>query len=136
MTIAELMEAVRGVPETHQVFFDFCNQCPVDIDSSRGDYAEPALAWGEQELDKTTGNWGTSVAGLRVLLKRAMTETFVGYKGGEYRYHKNSPLWVDNYGEWSATGVLGVHVGEHPWHGDAVVLVTGPAELDGERFIL
>jgi hypothetical protein len=33
---------------------------------------------------------------------------YFGWKGGEYRYTKASPLHVDNSGEWSDTALTGL----------------------------
>jgi hypothetical protein len=133
LTIGELSNLIKNASSDQAVIFDFCGQCPVGIDSSRGDYSEPSLLWGERKYVEERKGWGSTVADLRQLLDRAISEEFTGYKGGHYRFNSDSPLWVDNYGEWSATGVVGVQF-DHHWFSDTLVLVTAPAELFGERW--
>lgn len=29
-----------------------------------------------------------------------------GYKGGNFDIHRGTPIWVDNWGEWTETGIV------------------------------
>lgn len=127
MTIGDVLRATRHCDAEHLVFFDFCGACPVDVGSSRGSYDEPSLIPEKAHGAKCT------VEDLRKMLERLLDEEFEGYKGGNYRYERSSPLWVDEYGEWTSTGIIGV-VEEHPWYENSVVLITGPAGTVGANW--
>lgn len=65
---------------------------PVGLDSWRGSYCELALEY------EATGE-PLTVAVLLKKLRDAIGATFSGYKGGEFRMGKTTPVWVANYGE-------------------------------------
>jgi hypothetical protein len=49
-----------------------------------------------------------SVASLRRILSGAVGKTFTGYKGGNYRMDRRTPLWVSEYGAADGTIIVGV----------------------------
>ena len=107
MSLGDLIDALEALPDQSQsVEFDFCGVAPTTINSSRGWYAQPALGWAP------TGYSGEAqsptVSDLVRELELALTKTYEGWKGGDYRYSRSSPLWVDNPGDWSETFVTGV----------------------------
>lgn len=69
--------------------------------SYRGYYSDLAFAPSQQPL--TAG----------ALLDRcmlALNDTFEGYKGGEYIMHKDTPLWISEYGSASGLAITGARV--------------------------
>lgn len=58
--------------------------------SYRGYYADLAF---EQSDDRAT-----TAAAVKEMCERAMAETFTGYKGGDYTYADDTPLWLAPYG--------------------------------------
>lgn len=85
-----------------EVVFAFEYARPTGIDSWRGIYAELALEFGFEDRK------AMSLSEFISMLRRADGETFTGYKGGEYRMSRSTPVWVANYGNSGNTGVIGV----------------------------
>lgn len=125
MALGELETRLSEITDVNSpVYFDFCGYCPVDIGSSRGSYDEPALIPGFPREKSTQPP--IVIQFVQHLIERALTEHFSGWKGGQYRYSRDSPVWVDYDGAWTATAVVDVAQG-HPWFGGgAVVLITAP----------
>jgi hypothetical protein len=117
LSLGELIALLSAADQTKPVVFDFPSTAPTRVDSSRGWYDHPALGWG------ATGYSGQhqepSVAAVVEELRTALRGSYEGWKGGTYRYRENSPLWVDNRGDWSATYITGINT-----DGYAVVLLT------------
>lgn len=86
--------------DSTEVVFDFCGAAPAGIDSWRGSYAELALSYGFDRF--------AHLGGFVQLLRSADGATFEGYKGGEYRMSRATPVWVANWGNSGNTGVVGV----------------------------
>lgn len=110
MTIGELLRNLRMAKPDVSVRYDFCGMFPTTVDSSRGDYARPALGWAcPDDLD----NYPT-VADLIVELEKAVDgRLYHGYKGGEYVYTTGSQLCVDNWGQWTSTELRYVSVDDY-----------------------
>ena len=90
------------------VIFDFGAAVPTTLDSWRGSYAELALGYADYSLNDDL-SWD-SVKADKFLkhLKSAVGKTFEGYKGGEFKMNRETPVWVSNYGISGSTGVIGV----------------------------
>lgn len=102
LTIGEVIDALKKADQTANVYFDFCGIAPTTVDSWRGIYAEAALGFVD------TGRYGDSptVASLVSELEKAIDgREFTGWKGGEYRYSRSTPLHVDNPGCCSYTDI-------------------------------
>jgi hypothetical protein len=79
------IRALLGVLDDHAVLaFGFDSP-----HSYRGYYDQPAV--------EPTAN--VTVASMKGCLARLVTETFTGYKGGEFTYHENQDLHLSYYGE-------------------------------------
>lgn len=108
MTIGEVIDALKTAnPEAH-VRFDFGGIVPTTVDSWRGIYSEAALGFGG-------GEYGTKGVAAAVLLRRleaaiAPDAEFCGWKGGEYRYNRDTPLHIDNRGCYTNTELTRVAV--------------------------
>lgn len=106
MTIGEVIAALERAPEPDvNVYFDFGGLRPTTVESWRGIYAEAALGFGESGPESAT------VASLLAELYKAIDgRKYMGWKGGEYRYSKRTPLHIDNQGEYSCTELMDVEV--------------------------
>lgn len=119
LTLGELRDALlvaqRETDPYAKVEFDFCHLCPTKFDSYRGyydhialgfttDYAPPTLKQLLERVDETIGH------------------AFEGYKGGTFRMGRNTPVWVDRWGDCSSTMLVGVRVR----YETLVILQTAP----------
>lgn len=106
ITIGELLEKLYAVQDREaEVIYDFCNLMPTKVESWRAVYAEPALGWKPRSYKYNN----VTVAMLIEELEKGIDgRVYFGWKGGEYRYTKDSLLHVDNSGEWSDTALTGL----------------------------
>ena len=104
MTIGELINELKKCKPDSKVYYDFAGLMPTTINSWRGTYDEPALGWAGL---KYLCNWGLdnppTVENLLKELDLALQLSYTGWKGGVYFYTEDSPLHIDNYGEWTCT---------------------------------
>lgn len=91
----------RNEENPTEIRFDF-PAAPEDIDSYRGFYDH--LAIGIDSESKYT-----SAVDFLSTLKEAVGKTFTGYKGGDYTMNRNTPLWIDDYGDCSSCAVIGLY---------------------------
>ena len=102
LTLGGLIVLLEQRDPTEPVVFDFCGMQPTRLGSYRGDYSELALGHAPSSPN------GPTVSPLLAILRSAIGETFTGWKGGSYRMHAGTHLWVDNPGEASGTSIVGV----------------------------
>ncbi len=74
------------------VVFDDGIYWPVDLHSWRGNYADLALSYSNDNTELLT------LSELLLVLNGAIGQTFEGYKGGDYVMGKNTPIWIATYG--------------------------------------
>lgn len=118
LLLGELILKVEAVKDKGlKVFFDFSNAHPAGLRSWRGSYEELAI---EYEVD---GNPLTVEIFLQQL-KDAVGSVFQGYKGGDFRMGKNTPVWAANYGDSGNAGVVDVAEEQNK-----VILKTAKYEL-------
>ncbi len=103
MTLGGLIRQLEPLPADLRVHFDFCHLAPGSVDSWRGIYEHLALGHGTEP---------TTVGVLLGKLRSADQRSFMGYKGGHYRMHLGTPVWVDNYGEYTNTQIVGIESDE------------------------
>jgi hypothetical protein len=108
-----ILKDLKGRNEEATVRYDFEYLFPTSIDSWRGSYNELALNY------KSEGE-EMSVSDFLQMLKDCIGKTFTGYKGGEYKMNRLTPVWVANYGRSGNTAVIDVV--DAGWF---VMLVTG-----------
>ena len=94
------------------VKFDFEYLFPTEIDSWRGSYSELALNF-------TSEGEPMKVSAFLQMLKDCVGKEFTGYKGGEFKMGKLTPIWVANYGNSGSTAVI-----EVVDNGYEVILIT------------
>ena len=100
LTLGGLIDLLTNRPDDQRVWFDFGGLSPTTIDSYRGYYEDAALGF-SQETDPT-------VPQVLAELRGAIGKVVTGYKGGDFELHRNSRLWVANYGRTSDTAIVGV----------------------------
>jgi hypothetical protein len=66
-------------------------QNKIYIGSWRGSYSELSIGY-----DACVSN--TSTKDFLLECKKAVGKVFIGYKGGNFRMGKKTPVWIDNYG--------------------------------------
>ena len=116
-TLGELIVALESVQDKSlRVFLDSM-EIPTHFISWRGSYDELVI-----EFDKTSSP--LSVKEFLVKAKNALSETFFGYKGGEFTMGRRTPLWVDHCEEGSHRGVIGLETKE-----DKVLIMTDECEF-------
>lgn len=110
-------ELARQKPDA-DVRFDFAYLHPTGLISYRGYYDQLAFTFDEESdypTVETVLNW----------LRDANGKAFEGYKGGHFKMHNLTPLWVANYGNSGGTAVVGVDV-----RGDGADVYLQTALLD------
>lgn len=117
-TLGALLDALNAAPVAAHVRFAFCDVLPTTLSSYRGFYDHLALGW--------SGDGNAALRTARDLatdLAAADGKTFEGWKGGTYRMNRETPVWVDNPGRYSGTGIVAIEVDEM-----TVLLVTAPID--------
>lgn len=112
-TLGDLIAALETCPQTLQVFFDFCDSIPTTINSYRGYYNQPSLGLALSGYGGTAQRDAPTVADLLAELRRALVDTFTGWKGGDFTYNTGCTLYVDNPGNCSGTKVSGINADDY-----------------------
>ena len=110
--LGKLIAKCKQLNEILPVYYD-TGQHPTEIDSWRGIYAELAIS---HEADSEPMTCGEFIK----MLEDADGKEFTGYKGGEYTMKLRTPVWMDNYGEYSSMMITGVK----QYGGDRIILTT------------
>lgn len=115
LTLGELDARLESVVPELPIKLD-SGTFPGEIMSYRGYYRFPAV---EPSLQECT------VGEFHKVVKDAIGRTFEGYKGGDFKMTRHSPLWVSSYGDASGRGIVGVTVDD-----DQVILKTAVVDAD------
>jgi hypothetical protein len=107
-----IQEKEKGRDEEPWVRFDFGSLVPTTLDSWRGVYAELAIGYEDVK------DW-PKLSVILAEFKSAVGKTFTGYKGGNFKMGRNTPVWVANYGDVGDTAIVEVENG-----GYEVTLIT------------
>lgn len=89
----------------------FCADAPADADAvfDTGDYVGTEASYRghyhDVAFEPTTDR--KSVADLLEACRRAATDTYEGYKGGDYTYDDKTPTWCARYGN-TGSAIVGV----------------------------
>lgn len=89
ITVLEDIKTAGG--GTREVMFDGHLYPDGTIASYRGYYEQAALGWSGKLTDVTVDT-------LIEVLRGAIGRTFVGWKGSDYEFHTDTPLWLANEG--------------------------------------
>ena len=94
LSLGELILKLEQVSDrTKPLELDFKSTVPTGVSSWRGDYAELAITF------EANHHPAPSVADFLATLTSAAGQRMEGYKGGEFRMSRGTPVWVANYGE-------------------------------------
>lgn len=114
LTIRELINAVKncGIKKEDgsykAIMFDFCTAIPTNFDSWRGSYDLLALNYKLTGRDNHEGLQEMRANDFIDMCEKTIGKEFTGYKGGEYVMNEHTAVWIDNYGAYTETGLVGV----------------------------
>lgn len=109
--IKEIEEAglLNSNGEPKSICYDFGTAIPTDLDSYRGSYDELALGYKLTGYDSDVNHFSDITAqALLEKLKSAIGATYTGWKGGDFKMDKDTPVWVDNAGNYTSTAIVGI----------------------------
>lgn len=101
ISLGELIDRLKKHSATAHVFLDVFHLRPTGLHSYRGYYDHLAIGWRQDDAY-------TTVQDLLKLLESAIGGTFHGWKGGEYRMSRETPVWIDQAGDASGVTICGV----------------------------
>jgi hypothetical protein len=111
MNIGQVIDALETADPAVRVVFNFGGVVPTTVDSWRGIYCEAALGFeGGDYASSENPTVSTLLSNLRESIDPATY--FTGWKGGDYRYNRETPLHIDNPGCCTNTELTSVTVGE------------------------
>ncbi len=99
LTLGGLVEELRNADPSFVVKFDNELGYPSSPESYRGYYSDLSFPPSDDSI---------TVAELLSFSEKAIGETFEGYKGGDFKMTKDTPLWVSAYGSSSGIAIIGV----------------------------
>lgn len=95
----QALRELNGEPDKMYVQLGILELVGTKIDSWRGAYKHAALGYRTEQAGWDTDNPMRKVADYLREIERAYTETFEGYKGGDFRYGSDTYLFIANWGE-------------------------------------
>lgn len=112
-TLGELIDALEATYKTplpeyfadkadkeRNVYIDWCDLCPGSFHSYRGYYDHLAFDFNVQGTKK--------VKDFLAECREAEGDHFSGYKGGDYKMDRKTPVWVSQWGDNSHWGIAGI----------------------------
>jgi len=103
LTLGAAIDELGKLPTRYVVVFDHSNLCPGVEQSYRGYYSD--LAFEPDNGDPKT------VDEFLHQLQGALDQEYTGYKGGEFRMGKDTPLWEASYGTSADShAIIGMHI--------------------------
>lgn len=102
LTLGEFISLLEVQDQEKCIKYDFVHFDPGEFDSWRGDYGYLALGYDNGEGE------GKVVKDILEMAKDAVGRVYNGWKGGEYRMTKETPLRCANPGESGDTAIVGV----------------------------
>ena len=118
LTLGDIIDKLKQFPLTAKIYFDFCGTIPDGFTSWRGRYDELALNW------KKEGSNDVTVEKLLGWCAKALETTFGGYKGGDFTMGPDTKVWVDNYSEYTCTGIEDIFKPEDDYNCWRVIIKT------------
>ena len=107
-SLGRFIEALKKLPPEAELRYDFGYCYPTGFHSYRGDYSELALGFDASGHGFTNSNDFPTVAEILKKAEDALGSEFTGWKGGDFTMYDTTPLWMDNYGDWSSTAIVGI----------------------------
>ena len=118
MTLGDFQTFLKRMPLDRRVRFDFPNAIPKEFNSYRGYYTDLALGYedpyGKHVILENFLEYVRSIEG----------RIFTGYKGGDYKMNRWTPLWAGNYGDTSSVAIVGVSCDQDEFDENPVVIRT------------
>ncbi len=102
LNLGELIDLLSCEDQSNSLSFDFGGTVPTVVSSYRGYYRDLAICFSDWPAE-----WPTVGSFLEVL-KKAVGQTFHGYKGGDFTMGRSSRVWIANYGNTSGTVIVGL----------------------------
>jgi len=112
MTLGQMIALLGLSKPESTVSYDFGGFVPTGLDSYRGFYNHLCLEY-KQDGEVT-------VEALLTWCRQVDGKVLTGYKGGEFRMDKGTPLWAANYSECHGTAIVGIR--DYGYH---VKILTG-----------
>lgn len=105
--LGELIEGLSKIQASPDcwVSFDFGGHVPTRCASWRGVYSQIAIGYTKLEWDERP-----KLKAFLQHLRESIARPFSGYKGGTFFMDESTPVWVDNYGDCTSCGVVGLDV--------------------------
>lgn len=119
--IAKQEEVKKKYDHEATVFFDFCDTFPTHLHSWRGSYNELAIGWNGGQYGND--NKPMEVSKFLEMLKEAIGKTYQGWKGGDFKMGKNTPIWISDDGMGSNNGIIDIRDDEY-----RIILITSEFE--------
>lgn len=111
LTLGQLVDALTEADQDAPVVFDYdAELSPSAPDSYRGYYSDLSFPPAATPI---------TVKELLIDARRAIGDTFMGYKGGYFKMDTDTPLWASAYGSSSGKAIMGLSK-----VGDSYVLLT------------
>lgn len=120
MTIGEVIYSLERAKPDVPVMFSFCGCSPTTVDSWRGIYAEAALGFADDGRSTPNPTVETLLKELRSAIDG---REFHGWKGGNFKYDRNTQLHIDNPGCYTCTELYRIQADEY-----SVILHTAREE--------
>jgi len=111
INIGDIKTRLKSASGDLPVYFDFCECVPTNINSWRGNYAEPAIGWSPSGYSGN-GKPPTVAQFLDELEMATSGRLYSGWHGDTFSYTDNNQLYVDNYGDSTSTKIMGIEVCE------------------------
>jgi len=103
LTLGEFIAELEKLPSEANIDIDFGGAVPTTLDSYRGYYDHLALGY--------DGEYGAKLPTVDDILKdakNALGKTFTGWKGGDFKMHDQTSIWIANPGNTSDTYIKGI----------------------------
>lgn len=100
ISLGSLIDKLAKCDPEREVMFDWCGMGPTTFDSYRGYYDHLAVGYEDNHCIRA--------GELLELAKAACGETYTGWKGGDYRMDRDTPVWVANPGHCYGTAIVDV----------------------------
>ena len=94
------------------VYYDWASAVPSGLGSYRGYYEHLALGYTNEDGTMKVGE-------LLALLKEAVGKTYTGWKGGQFKMTRKTPVWIGNSGHCSGTTIKDISNQTH-----AAIIIT------------
>lgn len=134
LSLGELIKKLEAIKDEKKdtedektVVYDFENSFPTRLDSWRGSYDELALGFDlyGYNTKQDPKSKQPKLSKLIEHLKSAVDKEYGGWKGGDFMMDENTPLWVNNPGNYTTTMIIDVM--DRGWE---VVLITMDREYE------